>query len=361
MKNSMSRSSMKPSIHEEATRQFGFESVSGEIDRALLSSSTRSSMILQELHTVNESMEIAIHDGHGCSTTVRIDPFTSAGDACRMIDPDIDLRFVQLYEEIPDLPGFAHAIEDHEPLMNVVRRWYCTGAANKLTIGLPARLCLLDNPSKYTPLTEDQVTSDRSLSYTSLGSIGEHDMMGLVTTSRGQFRNAPKVRRDVASYVTSGILWFRTPKKPWQKMFCFLHGSSVFYSLKKRAVTSRYMRILVDLSTVDVFHPTTLNQRNLFKAPTSELIVCRPISNHQIDLKDVTVFACRTPEGRTAWENGFRIHKFGLSRLEMNFCKARSEHEFTPLVKTSTLNHQTKEDDHTPMNSGDEDEILTHF
>ncbi|TGZ65061.1 hypothetical protein CRM22_006041 [Opisthorchis felineus] len=322
MKNSMSRSSMKPSIHEEATRQFGFESVSGEIDRALLSSSTRSSMILQELHTVNESMEIAIHDGHGCSTTVRIDPFTSAGDACRMIDPDIDLRFVQLYEEIPDLPGFAHAIEDHEPLMNVVRRWYCTGAANKLTIGLPARLCLLDNPSKYTPLTEDQVTSDRSLSYTSLGSIGEHDMMGLVTTSRGQFRNAPKVRRDVASYVTSGILWFRTPKKPWQKMFCFLHGSSVFYSLKKRAV---------------------------------------PISNHQIDLKDVTVFACRTPEGRTAWENGFRIHKFGLSRLEMNFCKARSEHEFTPLVKTSTLNHQTKEDDHTPMNSGDEDEILTHF
>ncbi|TGZ65062.1 hypothetical protein CRM22_006041 [Opisthorchis felineus] len=318
----MSRSSMKPSIHEEATRQFGFESVSGEIDRALLSSSTRSSMILQELHTVNESMEIAIHDGHGCSTTVRIDPFTSAGDACRMIDPDIDLRFVQLYEEIPDLPGFAHAIEDHEPLMNVVRRWYCTGAANKLTIGLPARLCLLDNPSKYTPLTEDQVTSDRSLSYTSLGSIGEHDMMGLVTTSRGQFRNAPKVRRDVASYVTSGILWFRTPKKPWQKMFCFLHGSSVFYSLKKRAV---------------------------------------PISNHQIDLKDVTVFACRTPEGRTAWENGFRIHKFGLSRLEMNFCKARSEHEFTPLVKTSTLNHQTKEDDHTPMNSGDEDEILTHF
>ncbi|KAF7262652.1 hypothetical protein EG68_00100 [Paragonimus skrjabini miyazakii] len=279
----------------EDDRRFGFESISGEIDRSLLNTSTRSSCYLQEMYSLNETMPITVHDSRGGFKTMGINVYMTAAEICQMFDLHVDLLYTQLYETTPDLPGFVHAIEDHEPLMNIVRKWLQT-SSNTSTV---PRLFLLENLNKYTPLTDVTIVS-------------------LFSNRRMTMQSAMPGKIFVPSYVTSGTIWFRSPGKSWQKMFCFLHGSSVFYSLKRKSITARYMRIIVDLSTVDVFCPITPGQRSPFKSPTTEVIVCRPTTCHQLDLNAVTMFACRTPEGRAAWVNGFRVHKFGLARLQSN-------------------------------------------
>ncbi|KAF5400703.1 hypothetical protein PHET_05990 [Paragonimus heterotremus] len=300
----------------EDDRRFGFESISGEIDRSLLNTSTRSSCYLQEMYSLNETMPITVHDSRGGFKTMAINVYMTAAEVCQMFDPHVDLRYTQLYETTPDLPGFVNAIEDHEPLMNIVRKWL---QSSSNTSSVP-RLFLLENLNKYTPLTDVTIGTDRSLSFTSLQSFSgsSQDTVSLFSSRRMTLQSAVPGKIFVPSYVTSGTIWFRSPGKSWQKMFCFLHGSSVFYSLKRKSITARYMRIVVDLSTVDVFCPITPGQRSPFKTPTTEVIVCRPTTCHQLDLNAVTMFACRTPEGRAAWVNGFRVHKFGLARLQSN-------------------------------------------
>ncbi|KAA3680765.1 uncharacterized protein DEA37_0012385 [Paragonimus westermani] len=279
-------------------RRFGFESISGEIDRSLLNTSTRSSCYLQEMYSLNETMQVTVHDSRGVFKTMNVNVYMSAAEICHMFDPHVDLRYTQLYETTPDLPGFVHAIEDHEPLMNIVRKWLQT-SSNPSSVPRPF---LLENMNKYTPLTDVTIGTDRSLSFTSLHSFSEYnqDTVSLFNNRRMTLQSATPLKMFVPSYVTSGTTWFRSPGKTWQKVFCFLHGSSVFYSLRRKSIASRYMRIVVDLSTVGVFCSTMPGQRSPFKSPTTELIICRPTTCHQLNLNAVTMFACRTPEGRAA-------------------------------------------------------------
>lgn len=55
----------------------------------------------------------------------------------------------------------------------------------------------------------------------------------------------------IPKYITSGFLWFRTPQQGWRKLFCFLHRSSVFCSLRRRSKVSVMPPITVYFSDLD--------------------------------------------------------------------------------------------------------------
>ncbi|TPP58142.1 hypothetical protein FGIG_05672 [Fasciola gigantica] len=312
-------------------REYGFMTISNEIDRALLTTSSRASTYLQEAFQAQDTYEVLISDAHGRRQAVEVNEFATVAHLCLLFDPCVDLRIKQLYEEVPDMPGFVRAMEDHELVTRRCVMWSSTFSIS--------RYRLLENRNKYAALAEEKVLSDRSLSLVSLfDDPAFDDAINLVAPKRDNalewstevMNTRSNPAKSIPKYITSGCLWFRTPQHGWRKLFCFLHGSSVFCSLRRGSKAARYMRLIIDLAMVDIFSPLSSDLKLPFKAPTNEVIVCKPVGNSRFDVKTLTVFAARTAEGRIAWQNGFRIHKFGISRLEKNYelaCSACHETE----------------------------------
>ncbi|CAH8660138.1 unnamed protein product [Dicrocoelium dendriticum] len=264
-------------------------------------------------------IKVVVHDGQGYSKKIEVDVSTTAADLCRTFDRCVDLRFWQLHEELPDLPGFGHPIEDHELIICVVRK--CLVAVWPFEEYEP-RFCLIENPNKYKLHMVFNMVDQRYFNCCALNHLSNLRVEEVNLLYRCSHTGiASEIKHHIPPYVTSGFIWFRSPQWTWRKMFCFLHGSSVFYSISNRRVSASCMRILVDLSTVDVFQPIYPLKRAPFKAPTSHIIVCRPQISQPLNYKCMLIFACRTAEGRAGWINGFRVHKFGLGRLEANLRK----------------------------------------
>ncbi|KAF6769052.1 hypothetical protein AHF37_12498 [Paragonimus kellicotti] len=66
------------------------------------------------------------------------------------------------------------------------------------------------------------------------------------------------------------------------------------------------------------------------------------------------MFACRTPEGRAAWVNGFRVHKFGLARLQSSL-----QHAIKSALYPKNHPSETKRGTLTPK--GHKSHIGTHL
>ncbi|KAA0198040.1 hypothetical protein FBUS_00649 [Fasciolopsis buskii] len=272
-----STNSSRPRLwYEDDNREWGFMTVSNEIDRALLSTSSRASTYLQEAIQAQETCEVLVSDTHDRLRVIEVNEFTTVAHLCLLFDPCVDLRIKQLYEEVPEIPGFVRAMEDHELVTRRCVTWSSTFSIS--------RYRLLENANKYTALTEDNVLNDRSLSLVSLfDDPSFDDEISLVASRRDKSlewsSEAMSIRNNpmnfIPKYITSGFLWFRTPQQGWRKLFCFLHRSSVFCSLRRRSKAARHMRLIVDLSMVDIFTPLLSDFKLPFKAPTNEVIVCK--------------------------------------------------------------------------------------
>ncbi|VDP92024.1 unnamed protein product [Echinostoma caproni] len=97
-------------ISDYENREYGFETISGEIDRALMTATSHTSSYLQELVQPHESSEILISDSHGRCQPIEVNEFTNVAQACLLFDPQTDLCNMQLYEEVPELSGFGESI-----------------------------------------------------------------------------------------------------------------------------------------------------------------------------------------------------------------------------------------------------------
>ncbi|CAL8068157.1 unnamed protein product [Calicophoron daubneyi] len=282
-----------------------------------------SGTLWREIASMGKYFDINVHDNHGCSKVIRIDELTTAAEVCTRFDRYIDLCTSQLYEEVADLPGLMHPIEDHQFVLDIISKW------PQDLHGF--RLSVRENLDKYSPFSESAGAYHQLWNSSSILELFDYEEQRILSGrwSTMSMPDPPKLRKTLPPYVTSGLLWFHPRRRPWKKYFCFLHGEAIYFSPTPHNIASRDMRLLVDLGTMDVFHAKPQSTPS-FRTPTRYVIVCRPTTSHVLDSKVLTTFATRTFAGQKAWENGMRIHKFGYSRLEANYREAVKTAKIAP-------------------------------